>query len=263
MESDLPTPFMEAATSGDVERLKQAIETQKASLSEKAIQGLLTAVAWKSHEPIVSLLLSNYPSLPIEEETVRAAIYSGFIPLCSALFSRDPSLVNLAFDRRGTPLIIACLSRQSNSFLTFLLESGADPNQDPDVSPYPIAAVAAFYEDTDAAALLLRHGAEMKHTGALTAAAARGNDIILRYLLENGADHETDCVQSGRPDLALHVAAKRGYISAAKILLEHGVDPCVKNAEGKTALETVEEVEKWDGKNLSEIKEILMTKGRK
>lgn len=100
--------------------------------------------------------------MSLNEETIRAAVYSGSIDLFATLLSKDPTIINYQFDRRGTPLALACQSQQPVNFLEFLLKQGADPNQDPDVAPFPLASVAAFYSDTSAAALLLEHGAKLE-----------------------------------------------------------------------------------------------------
>ncbi|KAI1659514.1 ankyrin repeat-containing domain protein [Daldinia decipiens] len=195
--------------------------------------------------------------MSLNEETIRAAVYSGSIDLFAALLSKDPSIINYQFDRRGTPLALACQSQQPVNFLEFLLKQGADPNQDPDVAPFPLASVAAFYSDTSAAALLLEHGANIENTGALAAAAGRGNESMVRYLLEHGAQQDKDVIEGGIPELALHIAARKGHVGIVKMLLEHGADIGKRDAEGRTALEVVRNAEEKDGSDLSEVRSLL------
>ncbi|KAI1803094.1 ankyrin repeat-containing domain protein [Daldinia bambusicola] len=195
--------------------------------------------------------------MSINEETIRAAVYSGSIDLFTTLLSKDPTIINYQFDRRGTPLALACQSQQPVSFLEFLLKHGADPNQDPDVALFPIASVAAFYKDTGAAGLLIQHGANLEHTGALAAAAGRGNEIMVRYLLEHGAQQDKDAVEGRIPEYALHIAARKGYVEIVKLLLDHGAELGKRDAKGRTALEVVREVEEKDRIDLNEVRNLL------
>ncbi|KAI1498685.1 ankyrin repeat-containing domain protein [Biscogniauxia marginata] len=229
MDTDNTCSLVEAASAGRLGKLEELLATES-SPTEEAVQSLLAAAAWNSQLSTVNLLLSKYPAIPIDEETIRAAIYSGSVELFSALLSRGPSIVKRQFDRRGTPIAVACMSKQPVSFLEFLLKAGADPNQDPDTAPFPMASVAAFYEDTAAAELLLKYNAKLVHSGALAAAAGRGNEVMVRYLIEQGARLETDCTEVGKQETAVEVAARKGHAGVVKILLEH-----TQEARGKTA----------------------------
>lgn len=251
-------PLTDAASTGDLENLKQLLAAQGPQLDEAVIEKLLLAATWAPYESIFMFLLSKYSLRSIPEEVVRGTVYSGSITRFSALLDRDPSLVNLQFDKRGTPLAVACSSRQPVDFLEFLLVAGADPNQDPEMAALPLAAVAAFYRDTAAADLLLKHGARMEGSGALQTAAAMGNEVMLRYLLGHGADREMTPAGISAAVVALHGAAKRGHAEAVRVLLDHGVDVHAKNYDGKTALEVVEEAEKKQiGEVFSDVKEVL------
>ncbi|KAI1376639.1 ankyrin repeat-containing domain protein [Hypoxylon crocopeplum] len=253
MDRDKTTALLEAATTGRLDVLEKLLAAEKCP-AEETIQSLLTTATWNCHVPVVSFLLSEYPYISLNEETIRAAVYSGSVDLFATLISKDPTIINRQFDRRGTPLAVACQSQQPANFLEFLLKEGADPNQDPDVAPFPLASVAAFYGDTNAAALLLEYGARLEHTGALAAAAGRGNEVMVRYLLEHGAEQDTDVVENREPELALHVAARKGRLGVVRILLEYGTDLGKRDAQGRTALEIVRELEKKGGSDLSEVK---------
>lgn len=63
------------------------------------------------------------------------------------------------------------------------------------------------------------------------------NDII-KMLLENGANVNH---QGKRRQAALHLAAINGYEEMARVLLENGADPTLKDDNGCTALDLVEE----------------------
>lgn len=244
-----------AASSGDLDQLKHLVQATE-PLSDGIVQTLLSKAAWKSQLPIIAFLLGHFPSVPLEEETVRAAIYSRSIPLFKTLLARDPSIITMQFDMRGTPLTVACLSKQSAEFLRMMLEAGADQNQDPDTTAYPLALVARFYDDPGVLDLLLEHGAKLEKSGALGGATVRGNEVMLRHLLQRGAKPATDITERKYDVSALHCAASRGRVNIARILLEHGASASEVDFKGRTALAVAEEKEQ-KGEDRAEIIELL------
>ncbi|CAM1508837.1 Fc.00g025760.m01.CDS01 [Cosmosporella sp. VM-42] len=257
MNSESLGRLVDAAATGSLDILQRLITSEPQPPDEKTIQTLLAAAAWKSQISTVEFLLGKYPPGSIEEEPVRAVVNSRSIPLFSTLLSKYPWIINMQFDKRGTPLIVACLSQQSFDFLNFLLEAGADPNLVPDFLPTPLAFVGAFYHNTQVVDLLLKHGAKIEQSGALPAAASCGNETMVRYLLECGADQDRDRTLDSTTDLAIHAAAGRGRVEVLKILLDHGAHANAKNGSEKTALEVAEEREEKEGTDLSEVKELL------
>ncbi|KAF5006647.1 hypothetical protein FDECE_6981 [Fusarium decemcellulare] len=249
----------EAASIGDVERLRQTIAAEKPPLPEDIVQRLLSAAIWKDQISVVEFLLAEHRPSKIEEEPYRAAVYAGSMPAVSALVAVDPSIVNMEFDRRGSALLVACQSRQRPEFLRFLLELGEDPNADPDCTVLrALAWAAGLYQrpwpGLEVVQLLLSYGAKLEHSGALEQAASENNEDTMRYLLDLGADHDRDTPENymnreGR-DLPIHAAARRGNTGIVKMLLEHGVDVECKNGRGQTAAQVAEEVQREQGTNL-------------
>ncbi|RMJ19747.1 hypothetical protein CDV36_000593 [Fusarium kuroshium] len=255
------------AASGDVERLRYLLATEDESPpSEETIQFLLASASWAEKIPVIEFLLAEYPPGKVAEEPIRAAIYSGSMPLISVFLRADPSVLTLQYDRQGSALIAACRSRQRPEFIRFLLEAGADPNQDPDCAYLPPLGWAAgwyqkSYPGTEVVDMLLDYGAETARSGALRWAARGNYEDVVRRLLERGANHENDLADHidlrGKQLLALHEAASRGYTGVMKILLEHGVDVNCKCSNGKTALEEAEQIEELTGADLSAAKDLL------
>lgn len=263
------------AASGDVERLRRFLAAEEESPpSEETIQYLLASASWAEEISIVEYLLAEYPpgkvaEYPpgkVAEEPIRAAIYSGSMPLVSAFLRVDPDILLMQYDRQGSALIAACRSRQRPEFIRFLLEAGADPNQDPDCAYLPpLGWVAGWYQKsypgTEVVDMLLDYGAETANSGALRWAARGNHEDVVRRLLERGADHEKDSADHiqlrGKQSPALHEAASRGYIGVMRILLEHGVDVNCKSSNGKTAFEEAEQIEAVTGIDLSAAKELL------
>ncbi|KAI2609376.1 ankyrin repeat-containing domain protein [Hypoxylon fragiforme] len=247
MATDQQNPLMEAVAAGRVAELEQFLAT-KEEPSAETIQSLLAKAAWESQLPVVEFLVSRYPSVPLNEETVRAAIYSSSTDLVSALLAKDPSIINWQFDRRGTPIALACVSKQPVEFVEFLLRAGADPNLDPDVTPLPLAG-AAFHQDIGAIGVLLKYGAKLEGSGALGVAASRGHEAVVRYLMERGARPETDTSKVGSPESAVHYAVRKGHLGVLRIFLEYGL-------ERRMLMDIVTEEESKEGKDMSAVKEL-------
>ncbi|KAH7230568.1 ankyrin repeat-containing domain protein [Fusarium redolens] len=256
MADTLKDQLITLASTGDADKMITLLSTNKEAPSQETIQEVLTAAAKSSQFDAVRFLLAKYRSIPLNEEIVRAAVNTGSIPLMQALVTKDPSVINMQFDMRGTPLVVACMGRQHIDFLRFLLEAGADPNQDPDAAAYPLALVAGLYKDTAAIDLLLQYGAKIEQSGALGAAARRGNEPMMRYLLDKGARPESDATSTGAGASPLHVAVKAGHVGVARILMQHGADPNATDASGTSAIELAKQLQQ-EGKATSEMVEAL------
>jgi ankyrin repeat protein len=244
MTPDLENSLASMALTGDVAQMETLLSASKEIPSEELIQQLLTTATKSSHLSTMAFLLDRYPDVSPSEEVVRGAINTGSIGVVQALFTRKPSLINMQFDRRGTPLIVACMGQQRAEFLQFLLEAGADPNQDPDGTTFPLVLVAALYSDPAVIDLLLQYGARLEDSEALAAAARRGNETMILRLLERGANPRADrCpVRSRSNDLPLAIAVEFGHLEIVKILLQYGADPITTDACGAAAIEAAEDM---------------------
>jgi hypothetical protein len=251
-------PDTEDSLTGDVAQIRTLLRSCEESPSEESIQQLLTTAAKSSNLETMTFLLDQFPGIPPSEEVVRGAINSGTIEVVKALLVREPSLVNMHFDRRGTPLIVACMGQQRVEFLQFLLEAGADPNQDPDGATFPLVLVAALYTDPAVIDLLLQHGAHLEDSEALAAAARRGNETMVLRLLERGANPTADrsSIRSRFNDSPLNMAVKFGHPEVVKILLQHGADPTVADGGSISSIQVAEEM-RSGGKEVSRILELL------
>ena len=244
------------ASIGDTAQIRSLLSARQEPPSETIIQNALTIAAKSSHLEVVELLLNQYPSVPLNEELARGAVNTGSILIFSTLLTHDPSIINMQFDHRGTPLIVACMGRQNVSYLAFLLKAGADPNQDPDAAAYPLALVAALYTDPGVIDLLLSYDAKIKHSGAIAAAARRGNERMLKRLLERGARIEDDDTGVASGSSPLHIAVKAGHLGVVRILVQHSADTTLRDATGATVLDVIRRM-RDDGKDVSQVAEVL------
>ncbi|KAL4726559.1 hypothetical protein ACLX1H_005446 [Fusarium chlamydosporum] len=232
--------------------LEAALSEDQEPKSDDTIQELLATAARESRLDVVNLFLAKYPSVPLDEKIVRITVSEGSVPIMKALLAREPSAINMPFDHYGSPLIVACMRRKSAEFLQYLLEFGADPNQDPDAATFPLAIVAALYKDPTVIDMLLQHGANLEGSGALGASARLGNQVMMRHLLKRGARPESDATCPTYGGSPLYTAVEAGHVGVAKILLQHGADLRAEDAKGMTPIDIAKKMEQ-EGKDMSHI----------
>lgn len=90
------------------------------------------------------------------------------------------------------------------------------------------------------AALLLDHGANLKNSGAIVAAAAAGKTEMVQFLLKRGADideigihHPTDRRYDERMGSALHQAIWKGHNELLSLLLKEGADVHLRDIQSE------------------------------
>ncbi|KAF5976241.1 hypothetical protein FBULB1_7016 [Fusarium bulbicola] len=256
MADSLKHELLALAATGDTSKIKTLLSTSEQRPSQENFQEAITTAVKNYQYNAVRFLLPRSGSTSLNEETVRAGVNTGSIPLMQALLTKDPSVINMQFDMRGTPLIVACMGRQHVDFLRFLLEAGADPNQEPDAAAYPLALVAGLYKDTAAIDLLLKYGAKIEHSGALAAAARRGNEVMMQYLLEKGARPESDTTSVGTGASPLNVAVRVGHVGVVRVLMQHGAEPNAADGTVTSAIELAKQLQQ-EGKGTAEMVEAL------
>jgi ankyrin repeat protein len=118
-----------------------------------------------------------------------------------------------------------------------LIARGVDVNRRDRGGTAPIYLVAGNVEK---ARLLLGAGADPNVQSpegtALGFAACWGMDEAVEVLLAGGADPNLVDGEDGFPTTPLMWAAEKGHVGVARSLLEHGADPNLSPAEGRTPL---------------------------
>ena len=102
-------------------------------------------------------------------------------------------------------------------------------------------ALSAYFEHQELVLFFLDRGADpsepVKNAMAITplhAACARGNDSMVRLLLEKGANPNSQQANGTSP---LHSAVHRGMKDAVEALLAHGADVLLAMEDGRTPLD--------------------------
>jgi ankyrin repeat protein len=200
---------------------------------------------------VVELLLEK--GADVNAKTARGEAYlsyphdAGVTPLHEAVACGEPNLVQVliahgaeinAADESGrTPLHYA-VSEGDDTIVRLLITKGANIDVRDKEGMTPLL-LALHYGYTPAAKMLMAAGAEkvtIKNTpewAVLHGAFRLGNREWVQLLLENGAmPDELD--ENG--DSMLHVVARQGDLSMAKMLIAAGADVNIRNPTGATPL---------------------------
>jgi uncharacterized protein len=199
--------FIDAATQGDVAKVKEMLQTDPSLAQSKDQNGLsviLKATYYGKRDIVEALLASGV------EQNVFEAAATGQTDRIRALIEQDPALVNSYSPDGFSPLSLAVFFGHPET-VDVLLAAGAE--------------VSAPSRES------------MKLT-PLASALAAGHNQIARTLIEHGADVNA----KGDTDVTpLHTAAARGNIEAATFLLEHGADINATTTDGKKPITYAEE----------------------
>ena len=154
----------------------------------------------------------------------------------------------------GAPLIALAARAASLEVLRVLVAAGADLNARTPVNETPLMLAAFFFDETKestgraferherAARFLVESGADLEnqphHYTPLAYASYRGNERIVRYLIERGAQVNAGASQGGTYiNTPLMMAAIQGHEPIVRTLLRAGADADVRVYGGHTAAE--------------------------
>ena len=195
--------FMNAATRGDVTKIREMLLTNPTLVKakdEKGVSVILKATYYRKKD-VLATLLEAKPELDIFE---AAAI--GQTKRVEELVRQDKSLANAFASDGFMPLGLAVFFGHPET-VDVLIQAGADVN-----TPTREA---------------------MKVTPLASAAAARQTGIA-RKLITKGANVNAKAQNDLTP---LHEAAASGNLEFTKLLLENGADINARTTDGKTALD--------------------------
>ena len=199
--------FIDAATQGDVAKVKEMLQADPSLAQSKDENGLsvILKATYYGKRDVVEALLDSGVELNIFE-----AAATGQTDRVRTLIQEDPALVNSYAPDGFAPLSLAVFFGHPET-VDALLAAGAEVN--------------APSRET------------MKLTPLASAMATAQNEIA-RTLIQHGANVNA----KGESDLTpLHTAAARGNIEAATLFLEHGADINATTTDGKKPISYAEE----------------------
>lgn len=175
------------------------------------------------------------------------AIERGDITAIQKKLLDDPGYIHERDYVGSTPLLNAIAS-DNLELVRIFLGHGADPNVEVD-DGYTclLTAIESEDESTQILTELVRAGADIHASGTngwtpLHMAAARGHVKKARLLMESGADVNRRIEIDGE-ETPLMEAAHSGHPSTVRLLLDHGADPTMRDTMNeRTPLEIAENI---------------------
>ena len=235
---------------------KNHIRTVMAMPMSTLVRAIIIA-ARDGHATAVSTLLSFAsqqgikPMSVIMRWPVDRAINNGHAAVFEAMASVDPKVVTFPLGHGNLPLAQA-VKRRKTEVVAVLLKHGANPIRTDRVMSYgsSLLSFAARAEGPRMTELLLKHGVSVACSGALHKAANVGALDTMRLLIQHGADvnellpantlgpYNKSLYASWTP---MHFAASDGQVDAMKLLESKGAYSDVKDENGRTPAQLLEE----------------------
>jgi ankyrin repeat protein len=172
--------------------------------------------------------------------TASAAAYDDFIQAVQksnpaevvALLKRGMDANTV--DRTGQPVLHIAAREGNLEVLRVLVQAGADIDKRNAMKETPIM-LAALGGHVKLVEFLISREAQINHPGwtPLLYAATNGQTEVIKVLLENHAYIDSSSPNGSTP---IMMAIRGGHQAAARLLLDEGADPAVKNENGENAL---------------------------
>lgn len=181
----------------------------------------------------------------LTRSVVNKAIGGGHPAVIKALTSVHPKVITFQLGHDALPLYEA-VRRGNPDVLAALLELGVNSLRSD--KPYSnlsyhtsLMSYAAHYPGPRMIQMLLEHGVLIANTGALYSASSSGRFDTMRLLIEHGANVKEVLYKNWHGRTPMHAAASYGHVDAMKLLKEHGARSDMRDENGKTATQVLEE----------------------
>lgn len=252
---EIRVDFRNAAYAQNIDRLREILDAHSSpDILHRCDLGLalITSVRY-GNLPIIELLLNHGVPINISVNILASRDENHNLLETLKLFRQHGWDTNSTATLDGGMTMNFMMKRpDAEEIIGWFLANGANANGIRSDIRAPIRAAASKAHNLAIPQLLLSHGATLKHTGALHGATARpdGDELALEMmtlLLDHGCDiNEWEYEGKGpyaipQYDLgrdqgtALHVAARKGFVDRARMLVAKGVDIGKRSEKGYTA----------------------------
>jgi ankyrin repeat protein len=200
----MATELFAAIKGGDRDTVERLLERDRTLVDSHDADGLspILAALYRGQNDIAAAILRRRPAL-----TVFEAAAAGDAARVRELVGEDRARANAVSPDGYSPLGLAAFFKR-REIVRYLLEAGADPR--------PASRAGGFTP---------------LHSAVATDAGASDVEIV-RMLLDRGAYPDARSQSGSTP---LHTVGFTGDRASLDLLLEHGADPAIKSADGKTA----------------------------
>lgn len=195
----------------------------------------VTGAFFKQHTAIVDFLMEKGASFgrKFKEAALMSAYEHGSLDIVRYLIADGVNVNVGAADAQ--PLLITVIGRGDDDILDLMLDAGADINiRDKEGNPALLNAILVAQDEC--AMRLIERGASVNVKGPkwapIHAAADRGRVELCKALLE--ADASVDQL-ADKNRSALMQASYREHAEVVELLLEHGADLNLRDADGKSS----------------------------
>ncbi|XP_071124326.1 serine/threonine-protein phosphatase 6 regulatory ankyrin repeat subunit B-like [Mytilus edulis] len=231
--------LMIASSNNDVDILEM-IKTKKEQYQKyQTIEPLFSACI-NDNQEVASLLLQTNCDINIPRENGNTCLFEasdkGLESMVSLLIEKGAK-VNTSNNAGDTPLTVAS-TKGHTAIVRLLITAKGDmyqSNKNGESSPI----LACLHNHLEVVKVFLDNGwniesVEMKtKQTCLSVASCNGNDKIVAYLVEQGADVNS---QSNIGNTPLTLAASKNHLNIVQILIEHKADVNIRNEKGSTSL---------------------------
>jgi ankyrin repeat protein len=231
-----------ACIAGNLDVVRTSLADSKAAdpSFSPPVSTILHAAASKDHVKVVKYCLEN--GATVNRDVMLTVLINRARETYIHLLESKAVDINYYISWFGD-ILSNVATRDDFDWAELCLDRGADPNRNPVDDYKSLLAGVAELASVEMAALLIRHGAHVKGSGAIVMAAEEGKMDMVKLLLDQGADineigieNPTDPRSKEDMGSALHRAVVAGHEEVVGFLLDRGADVNLTDVMRRTPL---------------------------